>query len=419
MDAKELRRLKPELESFLDRYAPLFGRPEAQGHGRRFVQGLLLGGDRRSVENIAEAIDGCVVRSLQAFITAAPWGADAVLTELRRQVTEEWGDAEAVVTVDETGFPKKGITSVGVKRQYSGTLGRVENCQVGVFLGYHVAKGHALLDRRLFVPEEWAKDQPRRQKAGVPEGVIFRTKPELALAMVADAAAGGLPFKWVAGDSVYGDSPTFCQGVRALGKWYVLDSSADARVWTSQPEVIPPGRKPARGRATTTPKVATKPARVDEVAAGLPASAWRRVTVAEGSQGPLVYEYAEVRVWFSEDRLPSGPERLLVRRSLGQEPDLKYHRTNAPAEVALAAAAGIRSKRWSIEQDFQSGKGECGLDEYETRGWVGWHHHTALSVLALWFLARQRDRSGGKKPRPECARGARGTPTSARRAGVG
>jgi SRSO17 transposase len=406
MDLEDLRRLKPELESFLDRYAPLFGRPEAQGHGRRFVQGLLLGGDRRSVENIAEAIDGCVVRSLQTFVTNAPWSGDALLTELRQQVTEEWGDPQAVVIVDETGFPKKGTKSVGVKRQYSGTLGRVENCQIGVFLGYHATKGHALLDRRLFLPEEWANDRPRREAAGVPEGVIFRTKPELALAMVADAVASGLPFRWVTGDSVYGDSPGFCQGVRALEKWYVLDSSADARVWTRPPKVIPPGHKPKRGRATTKPKVVDKPSRVDEVVADLPAGAWRRVPVAPGSQGPLVYAYAEVKVWFSEEGQPSGPERLLVRRSLGQEPELKYHRTNAPAEVALATLASIRSRRWAIEQDFQSGKGECGLDEYETRGWVGWHHHSALSVLALWFLARQRDRSGGKKSRSECARGA-------------
>jgi len=253
----------------------------------------------------------------------------------------------------------------------------------------------------------------------VPAGVIFRTKPELALAMVADAAAAGLAFRWVTGDSVYGDSPTFCQGVRGLEKWYVLDSSADARVWTTEPVVIPPGRKPARGRATTKPKVTTKPARVDEVAAALPASAWRRVTVAAGSQGPLIYEYAEVVAWFSEEGLPSGPERLLVRRSLGQEPEVKYHRTNAPAAVSLAVVAGIRSKRWSIEQDFQNAKGECGLDEYETRGWVGWHHHTALSVLALWFLARQRDRSGGKKSGPERARGAGVAAAPARRAVVG
>jgi SRSO17 transposase len=419
MDAKELRRLKPELESFLGRYAPLFGRPEAQGHARRFVQGLLLGGERRSVENIAEAIDGCVVRSLQQFITTAPWDAAAVLADLRRQVADEWGDPEAVLTVDETGFPKKGTKSVGVKRQYSGTLGRIENCQVGVFVGYHAAKGHTLIDRRLFLPEEWAADGPRRAAAGVPPGVIFRTKPELALGMVADAAAAGVPFRWVAGDSVYGDSPAFCQGVRALGKWYVLDSSADARVWTAAPTVVPPGRKPARGRPTTRPAVATKPVRVDEVAAGLPAGAWRRVTVAEGSQGPLIYEYAEVAVWFSEQRLPSGPERLLIRRSLGQDPEVKYHRTNAPAEVPLAAVAAIRSKRWSIEQDFQNAKGECGLDEYETRGWVGWHHHTALSVLALWFLARQRDRSGGKNPGADRPRGPGRARVPARPAGVG
>lgn len=419
MDAKELRRLKPELESFLDRYAPLFGRPEAQGHAHRFVQGLLLGGDRRSVENIAEAIDGCVVRSLQQFISTAPWDPAAVLAQLRGQVAEEWGDPGAVLTVDETGFPKKGTKSVGVKRQYSGTLGRTENCQVGVFLGYHATKGHTLLDRRLFVPEEWAADRPRRRAAGVPDRVAFRTKPELALSMVAEAVAAGVPFTWVAGDGVYGDSPGFCQGVRALGKWYVLDSSADARVWTTEPVVVPPGRKPARGRPTTKPGVTTKPARVDEVAAGLPDAAWRRVTVAEGSQGPLIYEYAEVRVWFSEHRLPSGPERLLVRRSLGQEPEVKYHRTNAPTDVPLAAVAAVRSKRWGIEQDFQNAKGECGLDEYETRGWVGWHHHTALSVLALWFLARQRDRSGGKNTGSDGARGAGRARVPARPAGVG
>lgn len=420
MDIKELRRLKPELESFLGRYAPLFGRPEAQGHARRFVQGLLLGGERRSVENIAEAIDGCVVRSPQTFITNAPWEGSAVLGELRRQVGEEWGDADAVLTVDETGLPKKGTKSVGVKKQYSGTLGRTDNCQIGVFAGYHAAKGHTLIDRRLFLPEEWAGDRPRCRKASVPEGAIFRTKPELALGMVADAAASGVPFRRVTGDSVYGVSPAFCQGVRALGKWYVLDSSSDARVWTSEPRVIPAGTKPpGKGRPTTRPKPATKPERVADVVAALPASAWRRVTVAEGSQGPRVFEYAQLPAWFSEDGLPSGRERLLVRRSLGQEPELKYHRTNAPPEVPLQRLAEVRAKRWSIEQDIQNAKGECGLDEYETRGWVGWHHHTALSVLALWFLARQRDRPGGEKPRPDGARGPGRPRVPARPARVG
>src|SRR5262249_14667419 len=405
MDVQQLRRLKPEFDLFLERYAPLFGRDEAQAHAHRFVQGLLLGGDRRSVENIAEAIDGCVVRSLQKFLAQSPWSDDDLLEELQRHVTEVLGDPDATLNVDETGFPKKGTKSVGVKRQYAGCLGRTDNCQIGVCVNYCSAAGHTLMDRRLFLPEEWATDSPRRQKAGVPEGVVFRTKPELALEMVQQAVDRGLPFRWVTADSVYGDSPTFMQGVRALDKWYVADTSADARVWLSEPEVVPAGSKGARGRATTQPRVTTKPERVDEVVARLPAKAWKRMVVAEGSQGPRWYEYACVWVWFSEEGLPSGRERLLVRRSLEQQSEVKYHRAHAPAEVPLQKLACVRGGHWSVEQSFEAAKGECGLDEYETRGWVGWHHHTALSLLALWFLGLQKQRLGEKRAADDGARG--------------
>lgn len=208
----------------------------------------------------------------------------------------------------------------------------------------------------------------------------------------------GLPFAWVGGDSVYGDSPTFVQGVRALGKWYVLDTSSDARVWLSEPPMQAakqPG--PRGGRPQTRARTLVKPIRVDEAIAQLPASAFSRITVSQGSQGPLVYEYAELDVWFSEEGLPAAiPERLLVRRSLGQEPELKYQRSNAPPEIPLVRLAEKRALRWTIEQDIQAGKGECGLDEYETRGWIGWHHHTALSILALLFLVLQRRRLGEK-----------------------
>jgi SRSO17 transposase len=416
---QELRRLRPELDLFLERYACLFGRDEAQDHAQRFVQGLLLGGDRRSVENIAEAIDGCVVRSLQKFIAQSPWPEDEVLEELQRHVSEVLGDPDAALNVDETGFPKKGTKSVGVKRQYAGCLGRTDNCQIGVCVNYRSAAGHTLIDRRLFLPEQWADDAPRREEAGVPEAVVFRTKPELALEMVQQAVQRGLPFRWVTADSVYGDSPTFVQGVRGLGKWYVVDSSADARVWLTEPEVIPAGSKGPRGRATTQPRVATKPERVDEVVARLPAKTWKRIVVAEGSQGPRIYEYAFVWVWFSEEGLPSMPERLLVRRSLGQQAEVKYHRSNAPAEILLAKLAGIRGEHWSVEQSFQAAKGECGLDEYETRGWVGWHHHTALSLLALWFLTLQRQRLGEKRAADDGARSAGAAGAFARRAALG
>jgi SRSO17 transposase len=282
-------------------------------------------------------------------------------------------------------------------------------------------KGHTFLDRRLFLPEDWAGDQDRREEAGVPAGVIFRTKPELALEMLADALIEGVPLRWVGGDSVYGDSPTFVQGVRQLGKWYVLDSSADARAWLQEPQIIPPEQrpKPKRGRPWTQPLVIGEAKRVDAVVAALPATAWRRLTVAEGSQGPRVYEYAEVGVWFSEEGLPGPRERLLVRRSLGQEPELKYHRCSAPAEIPLLKLAQVRATRWTIEEDIQSAKGECGLDEYETRGWVGWHHHTTLSLLALAFLVLQRVRLGEKRAADECARGAGAAGAPAGSAGLG
>src|SRR5580704_9772346 len=409
MDEQQLLALKPELDLFLDRFAPLFGGEGNQGHARRFVEGLIHGGERRNAENIAQAMNGGPVRSLQAFISSGVWYDRELLGELRRCALEVLGDEDAVWNSDETGFPKKGTNSVGVKRQYSGTLGRTDNCQVAVFANYCSVKGHTFMDRRLFLPEEWASDSDRRKEAGVPAGLIFRTKPELALEMVAGAVSEQIPFRWIDGDSVYGNSPTFVQGVRQLGKWYVLDVSSEAHVWTKQPQVIPPEKRPkqGRGRSHTQPLVIGESKQVDQVVAALPATAWHRVTVAEGSQGPLIYEYAEVSVWFSEEGLPGPRERLLVRRSLDQEPELKYHRSNAPPEVPLTKVTQVRATRWTIEEDIKSAKGECGLDEYETRGWVGWHHHTTLSLLALTFLVLQKVRVGEKRAADECSRGAR------------
>lgn len=394
MDEQQLLRLKPELDQFLDRFAPLFGREENQNHSRQFVQGLLRKGQRRNTENIAETVAGGAVRTLQAFITSGVWSDRDILKELIRLVQESLGDPDAVWNTDETGFPKKGENSVGVKRQYSGTLGRTDNCQIGVFANYASIHGHTFIDRRLYLPKEWAEDQTRREAAGIPKSAIFRTKPELALEMLVEAIEAGLPFRWVGGDGVYGDNPTFVRGVRSLGKWYVVDTASDTQVWTDAPQVMAPDTQTHRGkgRKPTKPKVVGDRRRVDAVVAALPASAWKRVVVGEGSKGPRVYDYAEVRVWFCEDELPGPAERLLVRRSIGQEPDFKYHRSNAPIEIGLEKLAQVRGTRWTIEEDIKSGKGECGLDEYETRGWVGWHHHTVLSMLALAFLVLQQRR---------------------------
>ena len=393
MDGKQLRRLKPELECFLDRYAGYFGRADTHLQARRLVYGLLDGSDRRNVENMAEAVRGGVVRTLQKFIAEGSWEDSTILGELQRQVVEALGDDEAVLCVDETGFPKKGKKSVGVKRQYSGILGRVDNCQIGVFVNYVSQGEHVLLDRRLYLPEEWADDVARREEARVPEDVVFRTKPELALEMVAEAVAAKVPFRWITGDSVYGDSPAFVQGVRVLKRRYVLDVSSEMRVWLRCPKRLRSG------------KAEERPITVVEALRKLPSAAWKKMTVAEGSQGPRVYEYAELVVWFSEEGLPAPTfERLLFRRSLGQKTEIKFQRSNAPLQIKLQQLAEVGGQRWTIEQDFQAAKGECGLDEYETRGWVGWHHHTALSMLALLFLVLQRQRLGKKSTADDRAR---------------
>ena len=222
------------------------------------------GQERRNAENIAEVVEGGVVRTMQKFVAQGTWEDSMVLRETRTHVAETLGDERGTINIDETGFAKKGKKSVGVKRQYSGTLGRVDNCQIGVFANYYSSKGHTFIDRRIYLPEEWCQDMQRRKEAGVPENVVFRTKPELGLEMIRRAVDEQVPFQWVGGDSVYGDSPTFIQGVHELGKWYVLDVSSEARVWLHQPRFGKPG--PRGGRAQ--PK--TKPISVPEAAAQCP-----------------------------------------------------------------------------------------------------------------------------------------------------
>ena len=340
MDEQQLLALKSELDLFLDRFAPLFGGKGNQGHARRFVEGLIHGGERRNAENIAQAMNGgpVLVASLHQQRRLVRSRASRRTSPLPLEVL---GDEDAVWNSDETGFPKKGTKSVGVKRQYSGTLGRTDNCQVAVFANYSSPKGHTFMDRRLFLPQEWADDSDRRTESGIPAGLIFRTKPQLALEMLADAVTERAPFRWVGGDSIYGNSPTFVQGVRELGKWYVLDISSEAYVWAEEPRVIPAEQrpKPSRGRSSMQPLVIGTSQQVDEVIAALPSDAWRRITVAEGSQGPRVYEYTETWVWFSEEGLPGPRERLLVRRSLGQEPELKYHRSKCAGGCAVEEAS--------------------------------------------------------------------------------
>jgi SRSO17 transposase len=391
-------------DAFHARFAPYFRRAEARERSARYLRGLLGPVERKNGWQLAEAAGERDPQGMQRLLRTAVWDADAVRDELLRCVAERFGAEDGALILDETGFLKKGTRSIGVKRQYSGTAGRVENCQVGVFLGYASPRGRALIDRSLYLPADWAADPERRAAGGVPAGVEFRTKPELAWDMVGRARAAGLPFRWVLGDTVYGQDPGLRARLASLAPaaHYLLAVPATTPVWT----------RPARpaGQSGDRVRLAWEGRTAADLAAALPADAWRRLSAGDGAKGPRTYDWATARVAIGEDGWP-GPEGwLLARRSVSDQADHAHYLSNAPADTPLQALVAAAGLRWSIEQGFEEAKGEVGLDQYEARTWAGWHRHVTLSLLALTFLATLRAGEAGGKwggvDRPEPARGA-------------
>jgi SRSO17 transposase len=322
--------------------------------------------------------------------------------------------------VDETGFLKKGTKSVGVKRRYSGTAGKVENSQVGVFLSHFNRRSYAFLDRRLYLPEDWCTDWDRRQEARVPDDVVFKTKPQLALGMLKHAWAQGVPMAWVTGDEVYGDAPYLRDGIAGAGKTYVLAVSSTAPVWKERPPVEEPVKVPS-GRPRDKPRLAAGASPSETVAAviaALPEEAWQRLTVSEGENGPRTYDWAAVPIVESRKVLPGSDGWLLARRAIHDPTDLAYYLSNASQETPLATLAEIASARWSIETTIEEGKGETGLDEYEVRHWHSWHRHITLSMMAHAWLASIRQAEGEKSARPGAGRSERSRGTSAAGSGL-
>jgi SRSO17 transposase len=398
MDPAELDQLSDRFATLTLRYGPLFGSWGGWDHGEQYLRGLLVGGDdRRNAENLADHVDGATPRALQRFLSEAPWSADRVIERIQEDVALLLEEPDAVFVVDETGFTKQGTKSVGVARQYSGTMGKVGNCQIGVFLGYASSRGHALVDARLYLPEVWTDDPDRCRAAGVPEDVGFATKPVQALAMVRQArAAGHLQARWVTGDEVYGGNPGFRDALDGDGLWYLLEVPTTTGVC------------PVAGAGPATPLVGGlwrrrddlgRPTTIGEVAAGLPAEQWQTLTIGLGAQGPRVYQFAQHRVRdFRAGVL--GPELTAVFRRNPDGRELKLYLTNAPPGVPLLLLGQIASRRWTIETGFEQAKGEVGLDEYEVRGWRGWHHHVALALLAGLFLLQLKQELGGKSAGP-------------------
>jgi SRSO17 transposase len=303
---------------------------------------------------------------------------------------------------DETGFVKKGTDSVGVARQYCGALGKVENCQVGVFAGYASRKGYALVDKRLFLPERWWTDAyaARRTKCHVPTDLTFQSKPQLAAAMLeALAHEDLLPFKYIVADCLYGNSPTFLDAVEAcVGRTALVAVPSETRCWLQRPRTEDKRYK-YKGAARAKRVVVdldSAPSMVATVAASLPVSSWYRRKVSEGTKGPIIYEFARQRVTLCKDGLPDRTVWLVMKRTLGAEPSYAYAISNAPASTPLSTLVWLSGLRWAVEQCFEEGKTELGMDHYEVRKYPGWHHHMLLTMLAHFFLWHLKLRLGKK-----------------------
>jgi SRSO17 transposase len=401
MDAAEFERVAETWATFHRRFAPLFGRPEAQDRSEQYLRGLLVQrGERRNAENLAEAVGGVSPRVLQRFLTEAPWPVARVRDRLHALLGERLNAPDGVFVLDDTGFAKQGTHSVGVARQYSGTLGKVGNCQVGVFLGYASARGHALVDARLFLPRAWTAEPARCRAAGVPPELTYQTKPELGHALLQQArATGPLQSRWVTADAGYGEVPSFRDALEADGWWYVLEVPRTTRVFLEEAPTAVPAWS-GRGRHPTRPRLvaeARPAAAVETAAADRPTGAWQILTVAEGAQGPRRYQFAAVRAWECRDDVPGRATWVVWRRNLDGS-ELKHYLSNAPADTALATLATVGALRWTVETGFEQGKGEAGLDEYEVRGWPGWHHHMILALLASAFLLELRQDWGENRP---------------------
>lgn len=405
MDLVEFERVAESFAIFHAEFAPLFGRTEARERSEQYLRGLLVQQtDRRNAENLAEVIVGATPRTLQRFLTEAPWDDQPVVARLQGYVGRRLAGELNVFVVDDTGFAKQGVKSVGVARQYSGTLGKVANCQIGVFLAYVSERGHALVDKALYLPAAWTADRDRCRAAGVPADVAYQSKADLALALLRRARAGShLPGDWLTADAGYGEVPSFRDEL-ATDQWrYVVEVPSNHAVFTQWAKTAVP-EWTGHGRKPTQPQLVAgepTPQNVVSVANGLSAATWQTLTVAEGAQGPRQYQFAALRVWESRDGLPGRASWLLYRRNLDGS-DLKPYLSNAAPETPLLTLAQVSAWRWPVETEFQTEKGETGLDEYEVRSWQGWHHHITMSLLAgAFLLSLQQD--WGEKSAPDYA----------------
>ncbi len=385
-----------ELIDYYHGFGALFRRHEQSDWSWFYLCGQLSNLERKTIEPMVLGLLGAIpnaIRDLQRFMGESKWDTAPFIVHLQTLVAAWLGERDGVAIVDGSGFPKQGKHSIGVAHQYCGHLGKIANCQEGVFLAYASGRGCAFLDERLYLPQEWfAADHRKLRKAGrLPEGIQFQTEGQLALDMLQKLKEQAVvPFAWVAYDESYGKNPGFSAAVAALGKWYMAEVPRDTRIWLRTPQVEEPG--PSRmGPPRLHRRVrrsAPLPEEVWVLARNLPRSAWHRHLIHEGSQGPLVAEFAVLRTTPIHDRLPGIRQWLICRRSLGPQPEEKFYLSNAPAHCPAEELIRISGLRWPVETALEENKGETGMDHYETRTWWGWHHQMLQSFMAHLFLVR-------------------------------
>ena len=395
-----VRGCQDRLTVFLGRYLPHFYRAEHRAHADLVLRGLVSGLERKTCEPIAVAA-GVHRKPIQTFVGAGKWDDEAVMAELRRHVGEVLGHPGAILILDPSGFPKSGTESCGVARQWCGRLGKQDNCQLGVFLIYAAPGGYAPLDRRLYLPKDWAEDPARRDMTHVPAEVEFHEAWRIAEDLL-ERCRKDLPHAWVTGDDEMGRPAEFRDWLRRNGERYVLDVPCNTSVRDLE------CRRPRRRRAGRGRKREVPFCRADAWAARQPDSRWTRLTVRDGERGPLRVDAMTVRVRTKQERRVGPEERLVVMRTVEAKPQTHYSLSNAGPEVTLGELVQVRFTRHRIEEVFEAGKGEAGMAHYEVRSWVGWHHHMTLSLLALWFLILERRRVGGENPGGDRLAGAGG-----------
>ena len=363
----------------IDRIAPRFARYEPLRHAAELMAGMVSGLDRKNCWTIAEHRGDATPDGLQHLLSRAKWDADAVRDDLRDYVVDAFGDPGAVLILDETGDVKKGVHSVGVQRQYTGTAGRIENSQVAVFLTYAGPRGHALIDRALYLPKSWCEDPERCAQAGIPSNnTVFATKPALANTLIDRAVAAQTPAAWVAGDEVYGADPDLRAAIRGHRLGYVLAVAANRRVPTHAGAI-----------------------RVDEIPALLPKRAWQQRSAGAGSHGQRIYSWAWIALLpeGDDDTADTGHHHLLIRRN-DATGELAYLRCYSPRPVTLQTLVSVAGQRWRIEESFQAAKGLTGLDQHQVRRWTSWHRWTTLAMLAHAFLAVATATERDTRPAP-------------------